>query len=847
MALLSASTWAAWRQIWSAPALLARVTASSDLQLNLADLQVHLQDVEIGTRSFLLTGETSFFQQTTAARAAVNRQFLLVRGLARDPLLQTHADVLDGLIAQALSLSQAQIELGQRSGLEVARQLAIRHDGNTVTQRIHTELAAMNAREQTLLDQRRTALIEEQRQAQLLAAIADSLSFVLLITASAFLVREIRLRRQSQQQLQRWNDELEQRVQAQTTELRRSNDLLDRMGEVAKIGGWALDPSTQSLHWTRETYRIHEVDPTYQPSFETAIQFYEPAARPLIAAAVQAAIETGEPFDLELPLVTAQGRQIWVRAQGGAERADGKTVRIYGAFQDITERRGRQESQRLQSAAVHAAADAIVITDRAGTIVFVNPAFTQLTGFAAEEALGKNPRDLIRSGKHTQEFFAALWSTILRGHTWRGEVINRKKDGSLYTERQVITPILDASGDITHFVAIKQDLTERLLLEAQFHQAQKMETVGRLASGIAHDFNNLLTVIIGMADLTLVQLGEDHPASDDIREIHAAGQRAAALTRQLLAFSRQQLMSPRVLNLNTVVGRMERMLQRLLGEDIDLRVVPAVDLWSVKADPGQVEQVITNLAVNARDAMPQGGQLTIESQNVEIDESYARQHGAAVPPGSYVRLVVSDSGVGMDDATRARIFEPFFTTKASGRGTGLGLSTVYGIVKQSLGFVWAYSEPGHGTSFTILLPRVSEVADGPQETSVVSSHGGSETLLLVEDNVGLRKLAIRFLEPAGYTVLSAPAADEAIHIAEHHDGPIHLLLTDVVMPGMSGRQLAERLLQGRPATKVLYMSGYTDDTIVRHGLLAENVHFIQKPFNAATLLKKVREVLESSM
>ena len=424
-------------------------------------------------------------------------------------------------------------------------------------------------------------------------------------------------------------------------------------------------------------------------------------------------------------------------------------------------------------------------------------------------------------------------------------MINRRKDGSLYTEDQAVTPILDASGAITHFVAIKKDITERLQLEAQFRQAQKMESVGQLASGIAHDFNNLLTVINGMSELVLAQISPDDPMHADVQEIRRAGERAATLTRQLLAFSRQQILEPRVLNLNTVVAGMESLLRRLLGEDIDLVVVLTPDVGSVKADPGQIEQVITNLAVNARDAMPQGGRLTIETQNVEIDEAYARQHGEAVPPGSYVRLAVSDSGVGMDEATRARIFEPFFTTKGPGKGTGLGLSTVYGIVTQSHGFIWVDSEVGQGTSFKIYLPQVTEAAGTDRPRPTVVSSSGTETILLVEDSLGLRKLATRFLERAGYTVLRAASGEEALRLLERHEEPVHLLLSDVVMPGMSGRLLAEQLAQIRPGMKVLYMSGYTSDTTVRHGVWEGKVNFLNKPFTAAALLRKVREVLDS--
>jgi len=372
-----------------------------------------------------------------------------------------------------------------------------------------------------------------------------------------------------------------------------------------------------------------------------------------------------------------------------------------------------------------------------------------------------------------------------------------------------------------------------------------MESVGQLASGIAHDFNNLLTVINGMSELLLAQVNQDDPMRADVQEISRAGERAATLTRQLLAFSRQQILESRVLDCNMIVSGMESLLGRLLGEDIELVVKLTQGVGRVKADPGQIEQVLSNLAVNARDAMPQGGQLTIETENVTTDQDYARQHGVAVPPGPYVLLTVSDSGVGMDEATRARIFEPFFTTKGPGKGTGLGLSTVYGVVKQSLGFVWVYSEVGRGTSFKILLPQVTEAAGTDRPEPAVASSTGTETILLAEDNAGLRKLATRVLEPAGYTVLGAASGEEALRLLERHEEPVHLLLSDVVMPGMSGRQLAERIAETRPGMKVLYMSGYTSDTIVRHGVLEARVPFLNKPFTGAALLRKIREVLDS--
>jgi PAS domain S-box-containing protein len=392
--------------------------------------------------------------------------------------------------------------------------------------------------------------------------------------------------------------------------------------------------------------------------------------------------------------------------------------------------------------------------------------------------------------------------------------------------------------------ALEQELTGRKRLEEQLLQAQKMEAVGRLAGGVAHDFNNVLTAITGYADLLLMNLGDLDPWRKDVEEIKKAADRASTLTHQLLAFSRKQVLQPRVLNLNAVVANMEKMLRRLIREDIDLVAVLDPALGNVKADPGQTEQVIMNLAVNARDAMPQGGKLTIETMNVYLDEDYARQH-VDVQPGPYVMLAVSDTGIGMNEETLSYIFEPFFTTKEKDEGTGLGLSTVYGIVKQSGGHIWVYSEPGQGTTFKVYLPQVEEVIELLEPSSVPTElPQGSETVLLVENADIVRGLAHRVLLQNGYTVLEARHGEEAFLICEQHEGPIHLLVTDVVMPGMSGRELAERLTTSYPETKVLYMSGHTDNAIVRHGVLEPDIAFLQKPFTPDVLARKVREVLD---
>jgi PAS domain S-box-containing protein len=399
--------------------------------------------------------------------------------------------------------------------------------------------------------------------------------------------------------------------------------------------------------------------------------------------------------------------------------------------------------------------------------------------------------------------------------------------------------------DIT---ALKRAEAEHQMLEEQLRTSQKMEAIGSLAGGVAHDFNNLLSVILSYTEFAMDGVRDGDPLKSDLLEVKKAGERAVALTRQLLAFSRKQVLQPAMLDLNQVAEGVEKLLRRIIGEDIDFVQVLAPDLGAVHADPGQIEQVLMNLAVNARDAMPEGGKLTIETSNVEIDEEYAAFHGA-VKPGSYVRLAVSDTGCGMDEQTKARLFEPFFTTKEKGKGTGLGLSTVYGIIKQSGGNIWVYSEVGKGTTFKICLPRdFSATASTTIKPSATTKRSkGTETILVVEDEEALRKVALRTLGASGYKVLTASDGEEALLVSARHVGDIHMLLTDVVMPGMSGRALAQQLSKARPTVKVLYMSGYTDNAIVHRGALDPGTHFLAKPFTSAGLTRKVREVLDEGM
>jgi signal transduction histidine kinase len=408
-----------------------------------------------------------------------------------------------------------------------------------------------------------------------------------------------------------------------------------------------------------------------------------------------------------------------------------------------------------------------------------------------------------------------------------------------------VTFLGTAQSGRPRFAYVVSDVTERKRLEAQFRQAQKMEAVGVLAGGVAHDFNNLITVIDGYCNLLLNELPQDDPKRGDVEQIKGAGRRAASLTSQLLAFSRKQLLQPRILDLGEVVAETSKILRRLIGGDVDLVTATQPGLGLVKADPGQIEQIIMNLAVNARDAMPHGGKLTIETAHVDLDEDYVRKHAAGTP-GPYVMLAVSDNGTGMDKETQSRIFEPFFSTKGSGKGTGLGLSTVYGIVKQSNGFIWVYSELGRGTTFKIYLPRVEgeadELADHAKDEARL---GGVETVLIVEDDPSMRALTARVLCEQGYTTLEASNGREALRIAGEYGGTIHLVLTDVVMPEMSGKALVSQIATPRPFPKVLFVSGYPNNALIHNGVLDDNVSFLEKPFTADALRRKVREVLDS--
>jgi PAS domain S-box-containing protein len=631
-----------------------------------------------------------------------------------------------------------------------------------------------------------------------------------------------------------------------------------------------------------------------------------------------------------------------------------------------------EESLRLQSAALEAAANAIVITDQLGNILQVNAAFTALTGYAAREVIGQNPR-ILKSGKQDEAFYRNLWQTISSGQVWSGELTNRRKDGSLYAEEMTITPLRDTDGVIARYIAIKQDIserkraedelrwktafleaqvnssidgilvvdqdrktllqnqrftdlfkmpqrmadevsdenrlrwvtdmvknpepfvqkvlhlyahpneishdeielkdgttldrysspaigkdgkyygriwtfhdiTERKTLEARLFQSQKMETVGKLAGGVAHEFNSILTTIIGQGELLLGDLPAGSPLAKNAAEINKAAGRGATLTRQLLAYGRKQFLQPEILNLNRVIEGMEEMFRHLMGVDVETQIIPAPGLRAVKADAGQIEQVIMNMLMNAREAMPNGGKLILETANVSFDQKSVGRY-LELKPGDYVMLAITDTGTGMSEEVKARVFEPFFTTRGVGHGTGLGLSTCDGIIKQSGGQISVYSEPARGTTFKIYLPQVEPQAnpDRPPVNSQDLPHG-TETILLVEDDSVLREMAANLLGRLGYKVLAAANGIEALRLKQQRDtGHVDLLFTDVVMPHMSGKELAERMQALYPHTRVLFTSARTRNAIIQQGVLNKDAALLLKPFTPAALASKVRELLD---
>lgn len=522
--------------------------------------------------------------------------------------------------------------------------------------------------------------------------------------------------------------------------------------------------------------------------------------------------------------------------------AEGRTVGVASLVEDVTERHRAEEQRARLGMAVEQAVESIMITDTDGVILYVNPAFEEVTGYRRDEAVGKKA-GILKSGKHEDAYYRSMWETIGGGGVWRGNFINRRKDGQLFEEAAIISPVRDAAGKIVNYVAVKRDVTRERQVEEQLRQSQKMNAIGQLAGGVAHDFNNLLNVILGYSDMLLEEAAISEEARGQIGEIQKAGERAAAMTRQLLAFSRKQILDPRVFDLGALVADVSKMLRRLIGEHIELNLVSSSSVCSIRADPGQIEQVIMNLCVNARDAMPGGGKLTIETRRVAGTGNLSGQGWAGKES---VVLSIGDTGTGMSPEVKAHLFEPFFTTKKEGTGVGLGLATCYGIVRQSGGEISVHSEEGRGTTFEIRFPYVPEpvTREDPRRALAGLEQGRGETILLVEDDDAVREMVERLLTGLGYRVLAAGGGEDALALAgSSGGGRIDLLLTDVIMPGMNGRDVAAQIRSRFPGVKVIFTSGYAEEAIVRDGVLESGIVFMPKPFALVALARRIREVL----
>ncbi len=568
------------------------------------------------------------------------------------------------------------------------------------------------------------------------------------------------------------------------------------------------------------------------------------------------AMQLAKKFCPHVPLIFVSGTigedaAIEALTQGGTDyvlkqnlsRLPMAVKRALKEARDHLEHMRAEESLRKLSKAIEQSPVSIIITDLKGVIEFVNHNFSEITGYSFDEAIGQHTR-IFKSGKTPAVEYEQLWKTISTGGVWRGEFLNRKKNGAMFWEQATIAPVRDSAGIITHYVAVKVDVTERKNLEQQLYQTQKMEAIGLLAGGIAHDFNNMLGVILGSADMALDMTEKGSILNKLIEQIVEAASRSADITRKLLAFARKQTIQPKIIDLNSTINGMLTLLRRLIGEDIELVWLPGENIFPVKMDSSQIDQILANLCVNAKDAIDGVGKITIATRNFDSNEEPGSKHKVLLS-GKYVMLVVSDNGCGMDKKTLDKIFEPFFTTKNIGKGTGLGLATVYGIIKQNEGYINVNSEPEHGSTFEIFLPAHSvELQKIPGKSSVPSLPSGNETILLVEDDSIFLEMVQIMVEDLGYRVLTSLSPKDAIHVAEEQSDKINLLITDVVMPEMNGRDLMKNLVSRLPELKCLFMSGYTSDVIADRGVLNEGIHFIQKPFSKRDLAIRIRDVLD---
>ena len=571
---------------------------------------------------------------------------------------------------------------------------------------------------------------------------------------------------------------------------------------------------------------------------KTLHQVFPKAEADQFLSFIQQSIDSNETVTIEYPMVIG-GRTVWF---GGRAIPKTENTALYIATDITLQKQSHVEHERLMMA-IEQSSETVVITDTAGSIEYVNPAFERITGYSRREVIGQNPR-ILQSGSHDSSFYIDMWKILTDGKNWSGRLINRKKDGSVYTEEATISPVQGSSGEIVNYVAVTRDITVEVKLEEQLRQAQKMEAIGQLAGGVAHDFNNLLQVINGYSELALAEIDVSLAAHEFIEEVKKAGSRGQTLVSQLLSFSRRQIINPVDLDLNKVIEKLMKMIRRVIGEHIRCEFLPGSELGTIHADYGQMEQVLMNLCVNSRDSFSAGGRIVIETGNVLIDAEYVGTHSWA-KPGRYVLLSVTDNGCGMDKKTLNSVFDPFFTTKSIGKGTGLGLSTVYGIVKQHNGIIQAYSEPGKGSLFKIYLPIVERRATEIPGKVPGKARGGRETILLAEDDEMVRNLTRQILINSGYSVLEARDGDEALKIFYKHADTIDLLMMDVVMPELGGKEVYDKVRETYPEIRAIFCSGYSQNAIHTGFVLDDNLHFIQKPYSPDALLRIIRKLLDT--
>jgi two-component system, cell cycle sensor histidine kinase and response regulator CckA len=788
------------------------------------DLHEYVLSIDDGINEYLYSGDARRLERRQADLDSARSALASLRQLTDEhddsqgqldiveSLLHHQRDLHDDLIARRATASFTPAEMAA----------ALRRAGDR-TRRIHRTIDMGIARDQRHSLAASVARARESAATALVVnAIGGVLGLIVVLAAGAITIRDVAARWRAEELLQ---------------------EIADKIQEVFFVfsadGRHTLyvNPGYERL-WGRPCASLYAAPDSWLDGVAAE-------DRERVAAVVRDNEWTEREHEYQVVRPDGSVRHVWARHLRFRDR-NGDIARHVGTAMDITERKRTEEALRLRERAMEAFVQGVCVTDPSrpdNPIIYVNRAFEPLTGYAPGECLGRNPRFLQGPGTDPSAT-AEIRAAIHEERPCLVEVLNYRKDGTAFWNALSLAPIHDRAGRLTHFVGVLTDVTPFKRLEAQFLQAQKMEAVGQLAGGVAHDFNNLLTIITGYSDLVLAGLDHRDDTRAMIEEIHKAGERAASLTRQLLAFSRKQVLQPRVLDLNDLVADVQKMLGRLIGEDIQLFTTLSPSLGPVKADPGQIEQILVNLAVNARDAMPGGGKLVVETSDVKVDAASTRDR-PELRPGRYAVLRFTDTGCGMDKATLDRIFEPFFTTKSQGQGTGLGLATVYGIVKQSGGYIYAHSEIGKGSKFETYLPVVEEDArftEAPRRRG--PAPGGIETVLLVEDEQGVRELACQVLQMNGYKVLEAQNGRDALQVAENNGGKVDLLLTDVVMPHLGGRGLAEQVATINPGVKVLYMSGYTDDAVIRTGVFESENEFLQKPFTTAALLDKVREVLD---